>query len=106
MNCWNQKLRLLAVLSTTRTMSSRSTEDGWGFESPQEATDQLDQIIDAVFYEDPKGLPKYWQLLYAPTGPLQEIAMANGWSDEYLKLAEEFDSLQSQIKEYETQAAG
>ncbi|MBQ4889390.1 hypothetical protein A9267_10525 [Shewanella sp. UCD-FRSSP16_17] len=30
--------------------------------------------------------------LFLPTAPLQEIAMENGWVDEYLKLAEQFDS--------------
>lgn len=29
--------------------------------------------------------------LFLPTAPLQEISMANGWVDEYMKLAEEFD---------------
>ena len=31
--------------------------------------------------------------LFLPTGPLQEISMANGWSDEYLVLAERFDDV-------------
>ena len=33
--------------------------------------------------------------LFLPTGPLQEISMANGWSDEYLVLAERFDDVSS-----------
>lgn len=86
-------------------MVARSTEEGWGLEMPEEAGADLDQIIDAIFYNDPKGLPKYWALLYAPTGPLQEISMANGWSAAYMKLAEEFDTLQSILKEYEASAS-
>ena len=31
--------------------------------------------------------------LFLPTAPLQEIAMENGWVDEYLELAEQFDRL-------------
>lgn len=29
--------------------------------------------------------------LFLPTAPLQEIALHNGWSDEYLEVAEQFD---------------
>jgi hypothetical protein len=33
------------------------------------------------------------KLMFAPTGDLQETAMANGWSIEYLLLSAQFDSL-------------
>ena len=32
-------------------------------------------------------------LLFAPTGDLQETAIANGWGDEYCRLAAKFDVL-------------
>jgi hypothetical protein len=32
-------------------------------------------------------------ILFAPTGDLQETAMANGWAEEYLKLSAKFDDL-------------
>ena len=28
---------------------------------------------------------------FAPTGPLQEISISNGWSEMFLKLAEQYD---------------
>jgi hypothetical protein len=31
-------------------------------------------------------------LLFAATGDLQEISIANGWADEFLKLAEAVDA--------------
>ena len=31
--------------------------------------------------------------LFAPTGALQETSMSNGWSNEYITLAAEFDEL-------------
>jgi hypothetical protein len=33
------------------------------------------------------------RLLFAPTGDLQDTAMHNGWSRDYLLLAAEFDGL-------------
>lgn len=33
------------------------------------------------------------KMLFAPTGPIQEISMDNGWGDEYIKLSGQFDTL-------------
>ena len=30
---------------------------------------------------------------FAPTSTFQEISLSNGWADEYIKLAEQFDKL-------------
>lgn len=32
------------------------------------------------------------RVLFAPTGPIQEVAISSGWGDEFLALAEKFDS--------------
>jgi hypothetical protein len=31
------------------------------------------------------------EVLFAPTGPIQEVSMSSGWSREFLRLAERFD---------------
>ncbi len=31
-------------------------------------------------------------VLFAPTGPLQEVSLSSGWGDEFLVLAEQYDS--------------
>jgi hypothetical protein len=36
---------------------------------------------------------EYLKALFAPTAPIQECAIANDWSDEYLRLSSEFDDL-------------
>ena len=33
------------------------------------------------------------ELLFAPTGPIQEIAIDNGWGDEFLKFAAKIDRI-------------
>ncbi|GAA5496769.1 hypothetical protein Rhal01_02954 [Rubritalea halochordaticola] len=35
----------------------------------------------------------YLNMLFGPTGSIQEISIDNGWGDEFLRLAEEFDGL-------------
>ena len=31
------------------------------------------------------------EVLFAPTGPLQELSLSSGWADDFLKLAARFD---------------
>lgn len=33
-------------------------------------------------------------VLFAPTGPLQELAMSSGWAKTYLKVADKFDDVE------------
>jgi len=106
MKDWPDKLKLLSVLSTTRLLVGQSKREGWPDEQPKEIGRDLDQIINSVFFQGEEGLPKYWGLLYVPTGPLQEISISNGWAEAFLKLAEEFDSLEYLLKEYEKAEPG
>ena len=101
MKTWPDKLRLLAVLATARVLVARSKNEGWPDEKPEEAGRDLDRILDVIYYEAGGPLPEYWTLLFAPTGPLQEISLSNGWAETFLKLAEEYDSCEHLIKEYE-----
>jgi len=98
------RMRLMMNLATVKVLLAHSPKEGWGLEYPKDAETQIDQIIDCLFFGEAKPLPKYWQVLYAPTGPLQEISMANGWSDVYMRLSEEFDSLAYILKEHQPKA--
>lgn len=102
MKKWSDQLKLLTVLSTTCILLDRSENEGWGLEEPAKYRETINQIIDTLFFNGKKGLPSHWDLLYAPTGALQEISIANGWSEIFLKLAKEFDSLQHLLRKYET----
>lgn len=106
MKSWPDKLRLLVILAATRTLVAKSKHEGWPDEKPEEVRKDLDQIIDAVFYKHGGPLPKYWNILFAPTGPVQEISLSNGWAETFLKLAEEFDSCEHILKAYEAKQGG
>jgi len=97
MDEWSPRLKLTSVLATTYVLLLNSAKEGWPDEKPQEAAYTAEQMIGHVF--DPeRELPKNWQILFAPTGPAQEIAMSNGWHDAYLKLAAQFDDLAYLLK--------
>lgn len=58
--------------------------------SPAELGMDIEVIIDQLKNNEKidKG---YLIALFAPTAPIQECAMANDWTDQYLKLADRFD---------------
>lgn len=36
-------------------------------------------------------------ILFAPTGPLQEVSLSSGWGEVYLKVAERFDEIAARV---------
>ena len=95
------KFKLFSILSMTKVLLNRSKEEGFPAEEPKEAEKMIDEIIDCLYFDSKKSLPEYWSILYAPTGSIQEISIANGWGDAFLKLAGDYDSLEYLLKKYE-----
>ena len=91
MDKWPQKLKLLSVLSMTKEFLIRSENDGWSDERPSEIAKEVDKIISYLLDTDRSGLSDLTKILYAPTGPIQEISISNGWSEAYMLLAAEYD---------------
>jgi hypothetical protein len=88
------KLKLLSVLATTKELLLRSKKEGWADEKPDEMVLEINKIISHLIDPGQNHLPEFAQIIYAPTGPIQEIAMSNGWVDEYMSLSAEFDDLE------------
>ena len=51
--------------------------------------------IDSIITELENGSVPDIRVLFAPTGPIQEVSLSSGWGDGFIELAERFD------KEYE-----
>ncbi len=86
-----RKYSLLLCLSATKELLSRSENDGWPDESPVECYKVICGLIDHLF-DDKKPIPEYWSIQFAPTGPIQEIALSNGWHDAYMELSKIWDT--------------
>ena len=98
---WSPPLQLAAILGATRAFVSQSTREGWPAESPVECSLVLDGMIATCISRGQTPPPEYSSIQFAPTGPIQEIAMVNGWHDEYMDLAEEYDRLASSLGYFE-----
>lgn len=83
---------VLAVLGEVRELLARPDADyGWSsFLDAETALAEVDGIADAV--RSGRPTPALLSLLFAPTGPLQEVAISSGWGDEFVALADRFDA--------------
>ncbi|MET7426496.1 hypothetical protein [Dactylosporangium sp. NPDC005555] len=50
------------------------------------------ELDEAVAVVRAGGTPVGPAILFAPTGPIQEVAISSGWGDAFLELADRFDA--------------
>ena len=77
---------LAEALERTCALLERSRESDWSPLTPVEVAENLRESLRAL----EEGRPPNYRLLgveFAPTSSIQEIAMANGWHDEYMRIA-------------------
>ena len=82
---------LRAILSRCSELIAESNDSDWSCMDTVDILKSLDAGLSALTDD---GIPDVNELglLFAPTGALQETAMSNGWSDEYLELSSRFDN--------------
>ncbi|WP_265592513.1 hypothetical protein [Verrucomicrobium sp. BvORR034] len=85
---------LLAILRETRTLVALPGNDFvWTrWENAAEALAELDAFLADLH----TGTLSQWcdlEMLFAPTGQLQELSMSSGWGERYLHLAARFDAV-------------
>jgi hypothetical protein len=89
---------LADVLASARELLARRTNDfSWSsWKDQQSALDELDRVIEKVR----RGrIPKMTlDVLFAPTGPIQEVSVSSGWSQEFLAVAERYDGTVARIR--------
>lgn len=66
------------------------------WENADEGKIEIESIIQLLASG---GLPDKLtvSVLFAPTGPLQEVSLSSGWGDPFLKVAEKFDEVEKLI---------
>lgn len=66
----------------------------WSFwEDSDQASSEVSKLLNMV---KEYSLPERVQLsvLFAPTGPLQEVSLSSGWAEPFLKVAEKYDQVE------------
>ena len=81
--------KLISVIKETRKYLSREGNDySWSsWNNEEQALDEIDSILAQL----ENGSVPDMEILFAPSGPIQEVSLSSGWSREFLRLAERFD---------------
>jgi hypothetical protein len=89
---------LVAVLRQARALLARPGNDfAWSsWHDAQSALAALDKHIAAIEAGQlpPKGDVT---LLFAPTGPIQEVSLSSGWAEEFLAMASRLDTAVARV---------
>ncbi len=89
---------LISILKTVRVNISDDSDCDWSyFETPQQARSEIDQYIVELKNANMASLPDI-STHFAPTAGYQELSLQNGWSDQYIELADKFDTIHSKLK--------
>jgi hypothetical protein len=84
---------LITILKEARSILAREGNDfSWSSWKDQ---DQSISEIDSIITKLENGTVPDIRVLFAPTGPIQDVSLSSGWEHEFMELAERFD------KEYE-----
>jgi hypothetical protein len=81
-----------AVLGEVRVLLARPGNDfSWSsFQDTAAALAEFDDLTRRV--RDDGAVPFALAVLFAPTGPIQEVALSSGWGDDFCTLADRFDA--------------
>lgn len=89
----NSTAKMIAVLRDARNFLARPDNDfAWSsWNGAEDALAEIDSLISRLELGD---LPPRLDLevLFAVTGPIQEVSLSSGWGNEFLKLADRFDA--------------
>ena len=82
--------KLIAVFEEARRLASLPGNDfSWsGWEEASDAQVELDAILGHL---RAGSLSSYMDIVFLPTGPLQELSLSSGWGDEFVSLADRYD---------------
>lgn len=96
----NEISEIISIIKETRNHINDSTDVIWtNYKNAQELQNEMDNDIQDLENGKLISLEKY-KMYFLPTATFQEISIANGWSEEYMKLAEKFDELYEKTKRH------
>ena len=88
------KQLLLATLELVSILENDFTWSKWkDNHGAREEILKLIQQLDKGLLPDQIAV----SVLFAPTGPLQELSLSSGWAEVFLKVAEKFDDIERRL---------
>lgn len=76
---------------TRRLLDAESNDFVWSsWQDRADALREIDEILSAL-HDGVMPNALTLQVLFAPTGPIQEVSLSSGWGNDFLELARRFD---------------
>lgn len=95
---YNDFQKVKSILETIKNLIIDGTDTVWaGYDNGKEFLVDLNTDIEKIRFCDFETLDKL-NIEFAQASTYQEISLSNGWANEYLKLAEQFDNLYKRLK--------
>jgi len=84
--------KLVSVLKEVRELLALPDNDfSWSYwRDTEHALAEIDRLLSELSSGVPPG-DLNLGILFAPTGPIQEVALSSGWGDEFIEIADRFD---------------
>jgi len=81
--------KLITIVREAKAFLALDSNDfSWSSWSDQnQAISEIDSIITELENDSVPDI----SVLFAPTGPIQEVSLSSGWGDGFIELAERFD---------------
>lgn len=87
------------ILLTIKKKITDTSELIWtSYETAEELRDDIERIVKQLKEGNNTVIGEAYSH-FLPTSTFQEHAMQNGWTEEYMKLAERFDKIYEELKE-------
>jgi len=89
---------IIKIIELVKNKVSDSSDVAWtSYDSAKQFRDDLDTYITRPKAND-KSCLEDLNILFLPTGIIQENSISNGWAGEYISLADRFDKLFKDLK--------
>lgn len=89
---------LISIIETVRNKFTDESDLLWtSYETANEVRDELDDCISRLNVGD-KSCLENLNMHFLVTSTFQEHSLMNGWSEEFLGIAEKFDKIYAEMK--------
>lgn len=90
--------QLIGIVETVKSKITDDTDVVWaGYDNPDKLREDIENDLKALKSGDLDKLDTF-KTHFLPTATFQEVSISNGWGDELLLLAEEYDKLYEKLK--------
>jgi hypothetical protein len=89
-----QMAKVIVILNEIQDwLSEPGNHFAWSsWDNAEAALAEIDDVIAQINQDEFAALQRL-KILFAPTGPIQDVSLSSGWGEDFLRLADHFDEI-------------